>query len=96
MRRTASCLVRTKRKTSATTAYKSVSDADIARAQSRGADVRRVWELQNVETKKLDGLKTLEAPEILTGKKNKRNNNNRHKKDVIIAVFFVSFLFHFV
>jgi hypothetical protein len=95
MRRTASCLVRTKRKTSATTAYKSVSEADIARAQTRGADVRRVWELQNVETKKLDDLKSLEAPEILKGK-NDRDNNNQTQKDAILLFFFVCLLFHFV
>ncbi len=76
--------MRTKKKKSAATAYKSVTQADISRAVARGADVRRVWELQNVQTKKLAHLTPLSAPDVLKG-------SHTHKKGHFFFSFFIFF-----
>jgi hypothetical protein len=60
-------MVRTKRKARTASVLKSVTEADIKRATVRGADVRRVWELQNVQTKKYPDLVELSSADILQG-----------------------------
>ena len=67
MRRSGVLLAATKKKAKAMSAYKSVTEADIARAVSKGADVRRVWELRNVVTKKYPDLAPMSSADVLKG-----------------------------
>ncbi len=60
-------MVRTQKKARTSTVFKSVTAADIERAETRGADVRRVWELQNVVTKQYPDLLGMPSSQVLKG-----------------------------
>jgi hypothetical protein len=60
-------MARTQKKARTSTVFKNVTAADIERAETRGADVRRVWELQNVVTKKYPDLVDMPSTQVLKG-----------------------------